>query len=116
MVKCIICGKVISGGAHRMKKHTGQISGNVAACLKATSEAQANCRNAIIEVKSKGGWGKKMEELLLRSQVNVVDITEEEDVMEELEVRRDPHSLGPLDRFVSGINPDTSLSGATKRQ
>ncbi|KAL5743708.1 hypothetical protein ACOSQ2_026824 [Xanthoceras sorbifolium] len=89
----------MSGGAYRIEEHIGQISGNIAACPKATPEAQAKCRNAIMEAKSKKR-GKKKEELLLRSQVNV----------------ERSRSLGPIDRFVSGINPDASLSGGTKRQ
>ncbi|KAL5739395.1 hypothetical protein ACOSQ2_028575 [Xanthoceras sorbifolium] len=107
----------MSGGAYRMKEHVGQILGNVAACPKATPEAQAKCRNAIMEAKSKKR-GKRKEELLMRSQVNVVDITtEEEDAMAaKLGVRREPRSLGPIDRYVSEINPDSSLSGGTKRQ
>ncbi|KAL5738552.1 hypothetical protein ACOSP7_031313 [Xanthoceras sorbifolium] len=89
----------MSGGAYRMKEHVGQISGNVAACPKAIPEQQAKCRNAIMEGKSKKR-GKRKEELLLKSQVNV------------------PRSLGPMDRFVSEINPDCSLTGGggTKRQ
>ncbi|KAL5732318.1 hypothetical protein ACOSQ2_032010 [Xanthoceras sorbifolium] len=109
----------MSGGAYRMKEHVGQISGNVAACPKATPVEQAKCRNAIMKGKNKKR-GKRKEELLLRSQVNVVDTTtEEEDTMAtELGVMREPRSLGPMDRFVSKINPDCSLSGGsgTKRQ
>ncbi|KAL5827688.1 hypothetical protein ACOSQ4_019485 [Xanthoceras sorbifolium] len=107
----------MSGGAYKMKEHVGQISGNAAACPKATPEAQAKCRNAIMKAKSKKR-GKRNEELLMRSQVNVVDTTtEEEDAMAtELGVRREPRSLGPIDRYVSKINPDSSLSGGTKRQ
>ncbi|KAL5829117.1 hypothetical protein ACOSQ3_018585 [Xanthoceras sorbifolium] len=95
-VKCILCGKVMSGGAYRIKEHIGQISGNVAACPKATPDAQAKCRNAIMETKGKKR-GKKKEELLLRSQVNVVDTTGEGDAWEELGGMRDPQTLGPMD-------------------
>ncbi|KAL5742199.1 hypothetical protein ACOSP7_028931 [Xanthoceras sorbifolium] len=105
----------MSGGAYRLKEHICHISGNIAACPKATPEAQAKCRNVIMEAKNKKR-GKRKEKLLLRSQVNVVDTTKEEDVMEELGVRKVLRSLGPMDRFVSGINPDSSLSGRTKKQ
>ncbi|KAL5814798.1 hypothetical protein ACOSQ3_025589 [Xanthoceras sorbifolium] len=105
----------MSGGAYRIKEHIGQISGNVAACPKATPDAQAKCRNAIMETKGKKR-GKKKEELLLRSQVNVVDTTGEGDVWEELGGRRDPQTLGPMDQFVSSINPEASLGSGTKRQ
>ncbi|KAL5806564.1 hypothetical protein ACOSQ4_029297 [Xanthoceras sorbifolium] len=105
----------MSGGAYRMKEHICHISGNVAACPKATPEAQVKCRNVIMEAKNKKR-GKRKEELLLRSQVNVVDTTKEEDVMEQLGVRKVPRSLGPMDRFVSRINPDSSLNGRTKKQ
>ncbi|KAL5735039.1 hypothetical protein ACOSP7_032900 [Xanthoceras sorbifolium] len=115
-VKCILCGKIMSGGAYRMKEHIGHISGNVAACPKATPEAQATCRNEIMEAKSKKR-GKRKEELLLRSQVNLVDTIEEEDAIEELGVRRGPRALGLMDRFVSGNTLNSSLSGTkTMRQ
>ncbi|KAL5762315.1 hypothetical protein ACOSP7_018579 [Xanthoceras sorbifolium] len=118
-VKCILYGKVTLGGAYRMKEHVGQISGNVAACPKATPEEQAKCRNDITEGKSKKR-GKRKEELLLRSQVNVVDTTTEEEyaMVTELGVMKEPRSLGPMNRFISEINPNCSLSGrsGTKRQ
>ena len=38
-VKCILCGKVMSGGAYRIEEHIGQISGNVAACKSNTGRA-----------------------------------------------------------------------------
>ncbi|KAL5840666.1 hypothetical protein ACOSQ4_013274 [Xanthoceras sorbifolium] len=82
----------MSGGVYRIKEHIGQISGNVAPCPKATPDAQAKCRNAVMETKGKKR-GKKKEELL-----------------------RDPHTLGPMDRFVSTINPEASLGSGTKRQ
>ncbi|KAL5739142.1 hypothetical protein ACOSP7_028062 [Xanthoceras sorbifolium] len=114
-VKCILCGKVMFGGVYRIKEYIGQISGNVAACPKATPDAQAKCRNAVMETKGKK-MGKKKEEWLLRSQVNVVDTTGEEDAMEELGGKRNPHTLGRMDRFVSVINPEASLCSGTKRQ
>ncbi|KAL5826628.1 hypothetical protein ACOSQ3_018466 [Xanthoceras sorbifolium] len=82
-VKCILCGKVMSGRVYRIKEHIGKISGNVAVCPKATPDVQARCRNAVMETKGKKK-GKKKEELLLRSQVNVVDTTGEADAWEKL--------------------------------
>lgn len=52
-VKCKLCGKIMSGGATRMKRHVAHISGNVSACPNATLDDQARCRQAIMEAKNK---------------------------------------------------------------
>lgn len=45
-VKCILCGKEMSGGIYRIKHHIGHIRGNVSKCPKSTKEDKKKCANA----------------------------------------------------------------------
>ncbi|TXG66725.1 hypothetical protein EZV62_008000 [Acer yangbiense] len=106
-VKCKLCGKVFSGGVYRMKEHVGHITGNVSACPLATKEDQVRCKQAITDARNKKK-NKKKEEEEIKDEVNIVG--EEEEEMEGLGLRKKPNFLGPMDRFASVINPDSSMS------
>ena len=71
-VKCILCGKVMSGGINRLKHHIAQITGNVTPCPKSTLEDQIKCRNAINENKCKKK-GKQDDDDALRASVKISD-------------------------------------------
>ncbi|CAA0812145.1 hAT transposon superfamily protein [Striga hermonthica] len=106
-VKCVLCSKVMSGGIRRLKEHIGQISGNVVSCKKATKEDQAKCRNAINESKAKKMKTKEVQEELL-SSVNIKGLNVESS--QQCEKAKEFHSLGPMDRFATTINPEASLN------
>ncbi|CAA0816157.1 hAT transposon superfamily protein [Striga hermonthica] len=108
-VKCVLCSKVMSGGIRRLKEHIGQISGNVVSCKKATKEDQAKCRNAINESKAKKMKTKEVQEELL-SSVNIKGLNVESS--QQCEKAKESHSLGPMDRFATTINPEASLNVA----
>ena len=52
-VKCLLCGKVCSGGIHRLKQHIAHIPGQVSACPDSSLRDQLRCRDAINEAKLK---------------------------------------------------------------
>ncbi|KAL6176755.1 hypothetical protein ACLB2K_053388 [Fragaria x ananassa] len=52
-LKCKLCGKVLSGGIHRLKQHIAHIKGNAAPCNKFSDEDKKKCKQAIEEAKSK---------------------------------------------------------------
>ncbi|GJX99298.1 hypothetical protein Tco_0356317, partial [Tanacetum coccineum] len=101
-VKCNICGKIVSGGVHRLKLHVAGIQGDVTACEKSTTEQKLKCRNALNEVKLKKK-NKQAVDDALRSEVNIgsnetVDLDEMEYSFGDL---KSPTRFGPLDRFTT---------------
>ncbi|KAL6133585.1 hypothetical protein ACLB2K_065820 [Fragaria x ananassa] len=52
-VKCKLCGKVLSGGIHWLKKHIAHIKGNATPCNKSSDEDKKKCKQAIDEAQSK---------------------------------------------------------------
>ncbi|XP_019158581.1 PREDICTED: uncharacterized protein LOC109155351 [Ipomoea nil] len=118
-VKCLLCGKVLSGGVHRIKEHIGHIQGNVAPCSKATKDDQLKCKNAINEVKMRRK-NKKVNEDNLRAEVNIDSRSESidvEDLQGSFGSMKPPRSLGPMDKFASGINPEPFMNfGKTLQQ
>ncbi|CAN6720326.1 unnamed protein product [Malus baccata var. baccata] len=111
-VKCKLCDKIISGGVHRLKQHVANIRGNIAACTKSSDEDKAKCRAALEEAKNK----KKQRDkhiVEVREEVQLQQIQEEEDI-EVIGSRKRPRTLGPMDRFASSINPDSSNEGSKK--
>ncbi|XP_031127519.1 uncharacterized protein LOC116029610 [Ipomoea triloba] len=118
-VKCLLCGKVLSGGVYRIKEHVAHIQGNVAPCPIATKEDQLKCRNAINEAKMRRK-NKKVNDDNLRDDVNIDSRSESIDVEElqgSLGSMKPPRSLGTMDKFASGINPEPSMNlGKTMQQ
>ena len=111
-VQCKLCKKNMSGGVHRVKKHIAHIKGSVTSCPRSTNEDKSRCNAALAEaVKRKNEKKKHQKEL--REEVQVVD-EEEDEVVEVGSKRKKPHFLGPMDRFASTINPDSSID-AMKR-
>ncbi|XP_070682491.1 uncharacterized protein [Malus domestica] len=111
-VKCKLCNKIISGGVHRLKQHVANIRGNVAACTQSSDEDKAKCRAALEEAKNKKKQRDK-HNVEVREEVQLQQIQEEEDV-EVIGSRKMPRTLGPMDRFASAINPDSSNEGSKK--
>ena len=105
---------MFSGGVYRLKEHVANIQENVAPCRMATNDNQLRCRQAIADAKNKKK-NKKKEEEVLRAEVNIGDEEELEEI-EELGPRKNPKVLGPIDRFASPINPDSSISGKNMQQ
>lgn len=109
-LKCKLCGKITSGGIYRLKQHVANIKGNVAPCKKSSDEDKVKCKNAIEDARTKKKQ-KNMNEMEVREEV----------VLEEYEVdegsrgtKKNPRTLGPMDQFVSVIDPDSSLSESKK--
>ncbi|XP_073015997.1 uncharacterized protein [Primulina eburnea] len=109
-LKCKLCGKITSGGIYRMKQHIANIKGNVAPCKKSSDEDKVKCKNAIEEARTKKKQ-KNTNEMMVREEVF---LDEYEEVEGSLGTRRKPLNLGPMDRFASEINLDSSLSGSKK--
>ncbi|XP_042465666.1 uncharacterized protein LOC122048129 [Zingiber officinale] len=114
-VKCILCGKVMSGGVYRIKEHVAHIMGNVSACPKSSKDDQAKCRNAINEGKMKKR-NKKIEEESLRSDVNIRKDIDVDEFQESFGTMKPSRTLGPMDKFSSVINPETSLNLAKSKR
>ena len=112
LVKCKLCAKEMSGGIHRIKEHIAHISGNVSKCPKSTKEDQEKCLKELMASKNKK-LDKRKHENEIRSEVQI-NIIDEENVEGELGSRKNPHFLGPIDRFASKINPNSSM-GEGKR-
>ena len=109
-VKCKLCGKVLSGGIYRIKQHVGHVKGNAAPCKKSSDEDKLKCKNAIEEAKAKKRQ-KNQHEVQVRDEVVIED---DEEVEGTLGSRKTPRNLGPMDRFASTIDPDSSLDGSKK--
>ncbi|KAF7135096.1 hypothetical protein RHSIM_Rhsim08G0134200 [Rhododendron simsii] len=109
-IQCKLCGKIMSSGISRLKKHIAQIKGSVSSCPNASKEDIAKCKAAVEE-----GSKKKKDELQAAKEIREeVTITEEEDGDEEVEIvgtRKRPHALGPMDKYVSDINPGKKMMG-----
>ncbi|PRQ22552.1 putative transcription factor/ chromatin remodeling BED-type(Zn) family [Rosa chinensis] len=109
-LKCKLCGKLVSGGIYRMKQHIAHIKGNVAPCKKSSDKDKAKCKNAIEEAKSKKKQ-KSRHEAEVRQEV-IFEGDEDNEASQG--TRRMPHTLGPMDRFATPIDPDSSLDGSRK--
>ncbi|XP_062014189.1 uncharacterized protein LOC133730654 [Rosa rugosa] len=109
-LKCKLCGKLVSGGIYRMNQHIAHIKGNVAPCKKSSDEDKAKCKNAIEEAKSKKKQ-KSRHEAEVRQEV-ILEGDEDNEASQG--TRRMPHTLRPMDRFASPIDPDSSLDGSRK--
>ena len=111
-LKCLLCNKVVSGGINRIKQHIANIKGNVDGCKKSSDEDKAKCIKAIED-----GRNKKRQKFLFEKELRQ-EVVIEEDEMEEdgssHETRRQKHFLGPMDRYASSIDPDSSLDGSKK--
>jgi len=118
-VKCLLCGKLMSGGVNRLKQHIAQITGNVAPCPKATKDDQIKCRNAINEVKGKKK-GKQEDDDALRADVNIgsnepIDVDEMEETFGSGSFKS-PRSFGPMDRFATMTTPEDVLNKGKSKQ
>ncbi|KAL5762989.1 hypothetical protein ACOSP7_019253 [Xanthoceras sorbifolium] len=111
-VRCNYCGKIFSGGVHRLKQHIGHIAENIFRCPKSTKEDQVKCKQAIKEAKYKKKI-KSNEDREIRMGVDLTGIREEEEEVEGLGSRKKPHFLGPMDKFASKINPEASMTMST---
>nr|XP_011468457.1 PREDICTED: uncharacterized protein LOC101302773 [Fragaria vesca subsp. vesca] len=111
-LKCLLCNKVVSGGINRIKQHIANIKGNVHGCKKSSDEDKAKCIKAIED-----GRNKKRQKILfeeeLRQEVDIEEDEREEDGSSH-ETRRKRRFLGPMDRYASAIDPDSSLDGSKK--
>ena len=103
-LKCKLCGKLVSGGIFRIKQHIANIKGNVSACPKSTDEDKAKCIAAIEMARNKKKLKKQHNEEV-REEVQIIDDEE----MEGIGSKKRPHFLGPIDKFASAINPDSSM-------
>ena len=45
-VKCILCGKEMSGGVTRINQHIAGIKGTITSCLQTTPDQKARCKAA----------------------------------------------------------------------
>ncbi|KAL6193106.1 hypothetical protein ACLB2K_034190 [Fragaria x ananassa] len=106
-VKCKLCGHEMSGGIHRLKQHVVGIKGQVAPCPKASAEAKTKCKNALAESKVKKIQKSAHEEEVMQ-EVLILDGAEDEEASQG--TRRQPHTLGPMDKFANRIDPDATLS------
>ncbi|CAN6678154.1 unnamed protein product [Malus baccata var. baccata] len=88
----ILANPTNSDKVHKLKQHVANIRGNVAACTKSLDEDKAK----------------------LREEVQRQQIQEEEEDIEVIGSRKRPRTLGPMDRFASSINPDSSNEGSKK--
>lgn len=111
-VKCTLCGKEMSGGIYRIKQHIAHITGNVAKCPKSTKEDQEKCAKDLREAKHKKLEKRKVEDEV-RSEVHI-DTFHGDEVEGVLGSRKNPHFLGPMDRFATQINTDSPM-GEAKR-
>ncbi|CAN7105782.1 unnamed protein product [Brassica rapa subsp. narinosa] len=100
-VKCKLCGKEFSGGVFRMKEHIAHLKGNVSACP--------------VSRKNKKNLKRKHEEAL-RAEVNISKDSGTEELERELGALKTHHSQGPIDQYVSSINPEASLAAQTRQQ
>ncbi|TXG53907.1 hypothetical protein EZV62_019163 [Acer yangbiense] len=108
-VECKLCGKKFGGGVYRLKQHIAHISGNVSKCLRSTKEDQDKCKKAIEDARNKKK-NKYKEEREIRAEVNIIGIEEEGEEIEGLGPRKKPNFLGPMDKFTSKIDPESSMS------
>ena len=108
-VECKLCGKKFGGGVYRLKQHVAHISGNVSKCLRSTKEDQEKCKKAIEDAKNKKKK-KCREEQEIRAEVDIFGIEEEEEEIEGLGPRKKPNFLGPMDKFTSKIDAESSMS------
>ncbi|XP_057510756.1 uncharacterized protein LOC130793119, partial [Actinidia eriantha] len=103
-LKCKLCEKVVSSRIFRIKQHIANIKGNVRACPKSSDEDKAKCVAAIEMARSKKILKKQQNEEV-REEVQIIDDEE----IEEVRSKKRPHFLGPIDKFASAINPDSSM-------
>ncbi|XP_070678439.1 uncharacterized protein [Malus domestica] len=116
-VKCKLCKKILSGGIYRMKQHIAHVKGNVAGCTKSSDEDKAKCKAALDEANKKKKE-RYMHHEEVREEVQLPHIEEDEDI-EVVGSRKRSRTLGPINRFASSINPDSSKSNdesMSKRQ
>ncbi|XP_045085622.2 uncharacterized protein [Aegilops tauschii subsp. strangulata] len=81
-VKCILCGKEMSGGVTRMKQHIAGIKGTVTSCLQATLDQKARCKVAHEAPKKRKKEKQKQEEEV--GALVTIEANENEDDQEEL--------------------------------
>ncbi|GAB2293510.1 hypothetical protein Dimus_038268 [Dionaea muscipula] len=113
-VLCKLCNKRISGGVYRLKQHIAHVKGNVAACSKSSLEDKDKCMKALMEAKDKKKE-KKKEDKERRDEVRILEEEEfENDEVEVVGSKKRPRFLGPMDKFASGIDPETKI--VTTRQ
>ena len=113
-VKCKLCGKIVSGGIYRIKQHVGHVKGNAAFCRMSSDEDKKKCQKAIEDAQSKKRK-KYAHEEEVRNEVILEEAEEVEGILGGQ--ARPPRSLGPMDKFASTIDPDSSLSRSrTTRQ
>lgn len=112
--KCIKCGKEFSGGVYRIKQHIAGVRGNIAPCLKASSEDKQRCKEALDGAKKKKQVTKESNESV-RSEVEVHELEEIEE-MEGGGTKKHPRTLGSMDGYVSKINLDDSSLSESKRR
>ena len=117
-IKCTLCGKVLSGGIHRLKQHIGHIQGAVTKCPNASDADKAKVIAAIEEGKIKKK-GKQNLEKVLREEVSIIHSNDHlgnlEDDVDSQRQRKRPHFLGPMDKYASSITPDDSSIDGSKR-
>ncbi|XP_004303226.1 PREDICTED: uncharacterized protein LOC101296684 [Fragaria vesca subsp. vesca] len=107
-LKCKLCGKLVSGGIHRLKQHVANIKGNVTACRNSSDDQKARCKKAIEEGRIKKRQ-KYVHDLEVREEVII-----EEDEDDSVSGGRKRRNLGPMDRYASAIDPDFSMHGSGK--
>ena len=112
-VKCKLCGKIVRGGIYRIKQHVGHVKGNAAFCKMSSDEDKKSVKRLLRM------HGKKRKKYAHEEEVRNEVILEEAEEVEGIlgGQARHPHSLGPMDKFASTIDPDSSLSRSrTTRQ
>ncbi|KAG5557064.1 hypothetical protein RHGRI_007351 [Rhododendron griersonianum] len=108
-IQCKLCGKIMSSGISRLKKHIAQIKRSVSSCPNASKADIAKCKAAVEE-----GSKKKKDKLQaakeIREEMTIIEEDGDEEV-ELVETRKRPHTLGPMDKYVSDINPGKKMMG-----
>nr|XP_011459697.1 PREDICTED: uncharacterized protein LOC101298389 [Fragaria vesca subsp. vesca] len=103
---------MVSGGINRIKQHIANIKGNVDGCKRSSDEDKTKCIKAIDD-----GRNKKRQKFLFEEELRQEVVIEEGEMEEDgssHETRRKKRFLGPIDRYASAIDPDSSLDGSKK--
>ncbi|KAI8542832.1 hypothetical protein RHMOL_Rhmol08G0170100 [Rhododendron molle] len=109
-IQCKLCGKIMSSGISRLKKHIAQIKGSVSSCPSASKEDIAKCK-AAVEEGSKKKKDKLQEAKEIREEVTNIEEDGDDEEVDIVGTRKRPHTLGPMDKYVSDINPGKKTMG-----
>uniref|UniRef100_A0A1J3J4Q8 DUF659 domain-containing protein n=1 Tax=Noccaea caerulescens TaxID=107243 RepID=A0A1J3J4Q8_NOCCA len=114
-LRCMLCGKEMTGGIFRMKEHIAHVKGNVAPSRRSSKEDKTKCMKVLLEAKEKKILKRKHDEVL-RAEVNLRKDSVIEELERELGHRKSPHFQGLMDNFATTINPEATSAGQKRQQ